>query len=88
MPWYAYLLRPLFPAQVRARSVAIIDALSRGSTLFRNEGAGRFTDVSDASGLRDAQWSWAAQFVDYDDDGFEDVYVANGFVSGPILDDV
>ena len=62
--------------------------LVRGSTLYRNDGDGRFTDVTDASGLRDAQWAWAAQFVDYDDDGRQDLYVVNGFITGPLLDDV
>jgi hypothetical protein len=44
--------------------------------------------VSDAAGVRDAQWGWAAEFLDYDDDGHLDLYAVNGFLSGPLLDDV
>ena len=73
---------------VQRRSDAFIDRLSRGSTLFRNNGDGTFTDVSDAAGVRDAQWGWGAEFFDYDDDGALDLYAVNGFLSGPIPDDL
>jgi len=78
----------LMPAEVRRRAEAITDHLVRGSTLFRNDGNGHFTDVSDAAGVRDAQWAWSAEFLDYDNDGTLDIYATNGFISGPILDDV
>jgi VCBS repeat protein len=72
----------------RARVDRVIDELSRGNTLKHNNGDGTFTDVSDAAGIRDAQWGWGAEFVDYNDDGRLDVYNSNGFITGPILDDV
>jgi hypothetical protein len=78
----------LFPNGVRRRTEEIITALTRGSTLFRNEGNGTFTDVSDAAGVRDAQWGWASEFLDYDNDGRLDIYATNGFITGPLLDDV
>ncbi len=87
IPW-RYRLLGLVTAEVRRRSDAIIEHLTRGSTLYRNDGGGRFTDVSDAAGVRDAQWGWSAEFVDYDDDGRLDLYSVNGFISGPLLDDV
>jgi hypothetical protein len=87
IPW-PYRLLGLFTAEVQRRADAFIDRLSRGSTLFRNEGDGTFTDVSDTAGVRDAQWGWAAEFLDYDDDGTLDLYAVNGFISGPIQDDV
>src|SRR5207249_745594 len=59
-----------------------------GNALYRNNGDGTFSDVSDATGVRDAQWGWAAAFLDYDNDGRLDLYSVNGFISGPILDDV
>jgi hypothetical protein len=87
IPW-PYQLLGRFTDEVQRRSDAFIDRLSRGSTLFRNDGDGTFTDVSDAAGVRDAQWSWAAEFLDYDDDGALDLYAVNGFLSGPIPDDL
>lgn len=72
----------------RARVDAVIDELSRGNALLRNAGDGTFTDVSDAAGIRDAQWGWGVEFLDYNGDGRLDVYNANGMVTGPVLDDV
>ena len=48
----------------------------------------RYSDVADASGVRDGQWGWGTEFLDYNNDGLLDIYGANGFVSGPVLDDV
>ena len=87
LPWWAQLLRP-FTAEVDRRAHEITFALLRGSTLLRNDGDGRFTDVSDAAGVRDAQWGWSAEFLDYDNDGRLDIHATNGFISGPLLDDV
>jgi hypothetical protein len=87
VPW-RYQLLGLFTPEVERRSRDIIHRLTRGSTLFRNEGDGTFTDVSDAAGVRDAQWAWSAEFLDYDNDGRLDLYAVNGFISGPIQDDV
>ncbi len=84
----AFRVLGLLTSEVRRRGEAITDRLLRGSTLFRNDGGGRFTDVSDAAGVRDAQWGWSAEFLDYDNDGTLDIYATNGFISGPILDDV
>jgi hypothetical protein len=47
--------------------------------LFRNEGDGRFTDVSAAAGVADARgyFGLGVAWFDYDDDGWLDLYVAN-----------
>jgi len=74
--------------QNAAQILPIIDRLTRGSTLFQNQGDGTFTDVSDQAGVRDGQWGWAAEFLDYDNDGALDVYAVNGFLTGPLPDDV
>jgi hypothetical protein len=87
IPW-RYRLLGLFTSEVQHRSDEIIDRLTRGSTLYHNNGDGTFTDVSDAAGVRDAQWGWAVEFLDYDNDGHLDLYSANGFITGPLLDDV
>ncbi len=87
IPWF-YRLLGFFTDEVRRRSDDIVDRLTRGSTLYRNNGDGTFTDVSDGAGVRDAQWGWSAEFLDYDNDGRLDLYAVNGFISGPILDDV
>ncbi len=46
-------------------------------TLYRNNGDGTFTDVTGEAGIRDTGWTIAAGHGDYDNDGFDDVYLAN-----------
>jgi hypothetical protein len=47
--------------------------------LYRNNGAGAFSDVTAAAGegLNDPRWSTSATFSDYDADGDLDLFVAN-----------
>jgi tetratricopeptide (TPR) repeat protein len=49
------------------------------NSLFRNAGGGKFTDVSDSSGITRASgtYSLGVSTVDFDDDGWVDLYVAN-----------
>ena len=87
IPWPVRVLG-WFTAEVQQRSDQVFDELTRGNTLFHNNGDGTFTDVADASGVRDGQWGWGTEFLDYNNDGLLDIYGVNGFVSGPVLDDV
>jgi hypothetical protein len=48
-----------------------------GNSLFRNEGAGRFSEVSDAAGM-ETFWPWGVAAGDFDNDGNEDVFIAAG----------
>jgi enediyne biosynthesis protein E4 len=55
------------------------DAVS--NVLFRNNGDGTFTDVSDKAGVATPRGKGlGVAFADFDDDGFVDVYVANDSV--------
>ena len=45
------------------------------SALYRNNGDGTFADVTGKSGLRDVGWGMGAAVADYNNDGFEDLYV-------------
>ncbi len=45
------------------------------SKLYRNEGGGRFTDVTEAAGLARELFGLGASAADYDNDGFVDLYV-------------
>lgn len=47
------------------------------NALLRNDGAGRFTDVTEAAGVGDPGWSTAAAFTDLDADGDLDLFVVN-----------
>lgn len=43
--------------------------------LFRNNGDGTFTDVTESAGLKGIGYSMGVAVGDYDNDGFEDLYV-------------
>jgi hypothetical protein len=45
------------------------------SALYRNNGDGTFTDVSDKAGVADIGWGMGAVVGDYNNDGFDDLYV-------------
>jgi hypothetical protein len=49
--------------------------------LWENFGDFNFTDVSKETNSCDTGWGWGAKFLDVDNDGKLDIYVANGFVS-------
>jgi hypothetical protein len=48
-----------------------------GGRLFRNEGNGRFSDVTRAVGIRNAEFAVSAAWLDYDRDGRLDLFVGN-----------
>jgi hypothetical protein len=50
--------------------------------LWLNWGDGIFVDVSQETGTCDTGWGWGAKFLDFDNDGQLDLYVADGFISG------
>lgn len=54
---------------------------ARGNSLFRNLGNGRFSDDSVSLGITLGRWAWGSLFVDINNDGWQDVYVTNGFVT-------
>jgi hypothetical protein len=45
------------------------------SDLYRNDGGGKFTEVAVKAGLSDIGWGMGAVTGDYNNDGFEDLYV-------------
>ncbi len=45
--------------------------------LFRGDGHGRFTDVTEKAGVGDRGWGYGATVGDYDNDGDPDIYVTN-----------
>src|SRR5215218_8334160 len=51
---------------------------SKGKTkseLYRNDGNGKFTDVSAKAGVSDIGWGMGAAVGDYNNDGYDDIYV-------------
>ena len=62
--------------------------LARGNSLFLNAAGGSFRDVSVESGVTMGRWSWGSVFADFNNDGWEDLFVANGFFTAPAEEDL
>lgn len=60
----------------------------RGNSCFRNGGDGTFSETSDRSGAMTAGWAWSSVFTDLDNDGWEDLFVANGYITTPDTGDL
>ena len=54
---------------------------ARGNSLFENLGGGEFKDQSIDLGVTLGRWAWGSLFVDLNNDGWEDLYVTNGFIT-------
>jgi hypothetical protein len=73
----------------RGRLDAFVTNISERGYLFQNNNL-RLNEMSDARRFRnvahgdiaDAGWAWGAQFGDFNNDGANELFVANGFISG------
>ncbi len=52
-----------------------------GNRLYRNSGEGLFTDVTDQAGVREGGWGWGACAADFNNDGWLDLFMVNGYQS-------
>lgn len=44
-----------------------------------NNGNGTFSETGQIAGVSNTDWSWSALFADYDNDGWKDLFVTNGY---------
>ncbi len=72
----------------RGRLDVFVTNISERGYLFQNNNlrlngmaeTGRFKNVADPQ-IADAGWAWGAQFGDFNNDGANELYVVNGFIS-------
>ena len=65
----------------------VLKKLAAGNNLFENVGDGKFRDVTAEVGGFSGGWAWGGGFIDLDNDGWEDIYTPNGFISGKSMKD-
>jgi hypothetical protein len=47
--------------------------------LHLNNGDGTYSEIGQLAGVSNTDWSWAPLFADYDNDGWKDLFVTNGY---------
>ena len=65
-----------------------LQRMARGNSLFAADGEGSFRDVSELSGVTMGRWAWSSGFIDVNNDGWEEIAVANGYLTGRRSDDL
>ncbi|MFQ5790850.1 MAG: FG-GAP-like repeat-containing protein [Acidobacteriota bacterium] len=79
------ILSRLMPSATPAG--AVLKKLAAGNSLFENLGGGIFRNVAQQAGGFGAGWAYGGGFFDFDNDGWEDEFSVNGFVSGKTMKD-
>jgi hypothetical protein len=79
------ILTRLFPNSSAKDNV--LKKLAAGNNLYENMGDGKFRDVTAEVGGFGGGWAWGGGFIDFDNDGWEDIYTPNGFISGKSMKD-
>ena len=64
------------------------DRTVKGNALYLNDGKGRFTDVSEATNTNPFGWYWGSTMFDYDNDGYQDLYASNGWITSKSTQDL
>jgi hypothetical protein len=72
--------QPQFKPDLRDADKHIFQRHARGNTLFENTGNG-FEDRSVELAVALGRWAWGSLFVDINNDGWQDIYVTNGFLT-------
>lgn len=70
---------PGIPDEIRR---AYVRDAAGNSLLHHDKATGTFEDVTDKSSTRVGGWNWSSGAWDLDNDGYQELYVANGFISG------
>jgi hypothetical protein len=71
-----------FLAQASGWTLAAFQRQAKGNSLYRNLGDGRLAEQAQA-GVEMGRWAWSSDFADLDNDGNLDLYIQNGYVTGP-----
>ena len=75
MPLYLQIFR-----QSGTDFVKVFQDMASGNTLLRNRGDGTFEDATVKTHANPPGWYWGASFADFDNDGWLDIFAADGWV--------
>ncbi len=79
------ILRLLYPEDHEIRRT--LSKQAAGNSLYEIGDDGTFREVTEEIGGLSGGWAFGGGFIDFDNDGWEDLYTPNGFVSGKSMKD-
>ena len=72
----------------RPNTAQQLQRMARGNTLFQGSSDGSFHDVSETAAVTMGRWAWSSLFADLNNDGWQDLVVANGYLTNERTDDL
>ena len=86
-------MQDIFKKDAPRETRALYHKHAMGNSLFRNAsrnsaGASAFEDTTRAAGVGIGRWAWSSDAWDFDHDGFPDLYIVNGMVTGTKHEDL
>ncbi len=69
-----------YPERKKLNTSEFVKQIPVANVLLENKGETGFADISADKNAQYGAWSWAGKFADLDNDGWQDIYVANGSV--------
>ncbi|MGA7292454.1 MAG: FG-GAP-like repeat-containing protein [Terriglobales bacterium] len=84
-------MQDIFQKDAPAETRALYHQHAMGNSLFRNlsqNGRLFFEDRTIAANIGIGRWAWSSDAWDFDHDGFPDLYITNGMVTGPSREDL
>lgn len=78
--------QPQFLAGDNAGLLPVYQRFAKGNTLLSQIKPNQFVEYNGATEM--GRWAWSSVFADLDNDGWQDLFVANGYITAPQPDDL
>ncbi|MCP4846485.1 MAG: VCBS repeat-containing protein [Verrucomicrobiaceae bacterium] len=77
---------PDFPVANNAGLLAVYSRFAKGNTLLSQTKPNQFIELTDTATM--GRWAWSSLFADLDNDGWQDLFVANGYITATQPEDL
>lgn len=80
--------QPRFQSTATDEARDLLHRQARGNSLFRATTEGKFEDVSVSMNVTMGRWAWGSLFADINNDSYDDLCIANGYITNNFADDL